>query len=228
LGLVRFLMASANIPFAMALGIAVLFVLLQVSGLLGLLAGGEGDHGHDVHHEAGPSWATGAFGPLGAGKLPLSLIGQTFLAVFAASGLALNAGYVDAPGGVPLVSLAWSLPSSLLLAYKATALLARLLGPVFAPRQQEATSRDELVGAIGVVISSAVDEQFGEIRVRDKSGHDLRVVCRLAPSARDAPSRAKSVIHSASVVVVECERGELLVEPFEDEEDMGETKGRPS
>ncbi|MBK8253377.1 MAG: DUF1449 family protein [Polyangiaceae bacterium] len=43
------LLTWANVPFVVALGVAVSFVLLQVSGLLGLLAG---DHGGDGDHEA--------------------------------------------------------------------------------------------------------------------------------------------------------------------------------
>lgn len=46
------LLAWANVPFVMALGIAVLFGILQATGLLGLLAGG-GDHDADADHDGG-------------------------------------------------------------------------------------------------------------------------------------------------------------------------------
>jgi membrane protein implicated in regulation of membrane protease activity len=259
LGLVRFLVSSGNVPFAIALGIAFLFVLLQVSGVLGLIAGGgeghDADHGdaggdahdaggehdadadadgdndadHDADHDEGRSWTSAALGPLGVGKLPFSLIWQTYLVVFAAAGLALNARYFEVAGGAPLVSLAWSVPASLLSGYVAVALLARLLGPVFAPKEQEATSRAELVGQIGVVISSNVDAEFGEIRIRDKTGHDLRVVCKLAPPGRGAkgkPART-TVRENQSVVVVEYEGGELFVAPFEEEEEGAVLEGAP-
>jgi membrane protein implicated in regulation of membrane protease activity len=267
-GLIRFLVASANMPFAIALGIAVVFVLLQVSGVMGLIAGGgDGDghdaeggaDGHDAHdvdggdahdadagdahddaggehdadhdadhdqehdhdqdhdQEQGRSWAATALGPLGFGKLPFSLIWQTFAVVFAAAGFALNARYIEQTGGPPLVTLAWTLPASFLSGYLAVALTARILGPVFAPKRQEATSRAELVGQIGVVISTRVDEEFGEVRIRDKTGHDLRVVCKLAKG-----SKARVAEHQ-SVVVVECDGGELLVAPF-DEDNEGESE----
>src|SRR5262249_44809754 len=50
------LLAWANVPFTVALGVAIGFALLQMTGLLGLLAGG-GDHdgdadgGHEADHE---------------------------------------------------------------------------------------------------------------------------------------------------------------------------------
>jgi hypothetical protein len=50
------------------------------------------------------------------------------------------------------------------------------------------------VGAIGVVISSRVTGEFGEVRVRDKSGHDVRMVVKLAPRSRDLEEREEAVI----------------------------------
>jgi membrane protein implicated in regulation of membrane protease activity len=219
LGLVGFLVSSGNIPFAVALGIALLFALLQASGVLALLAAGGEGHGADQHVDAGDHGH--AHDRLGLGKLPFSLLWQTFLVVFGAAGLALNARYFDVPGGAPLVALAWTVPLSILAAYLAVALLARLLGPVFAPREQEATSRGELVGQVGVVISSKLDEEFGEIRIRDKTGHDLRVVCRLVPPSPsctrpDGSADRTTVSENESVVVVESEGGELFVAPFEE------------
>ena len=55
--MVGFLIAWANAPFAVAAGVALLFTLLQVTGVLGLIAGG-GDHdgdaeGGDAHDASG-------------------------------------------------------------------------------------------------------------------------------------------------------------------------------
>jgi hypothetical protein len=86
-----------------------------------------------------------------------------------------------------------------------------VLGPILSSKGQEATSRAQLVGQIGVVISSRVDRDFGEVRIRDRSGHDLRVVCKLAKEARAVP------VERQSVVVVDCdEKGELTVELLEE------------
>jgi hypothetical protein len=54
------------------------------------------------------------------------------------------------------------------------------------------------------VISTRVDLDFGEVKFRDKTGHDLRVVCKLAPGHE--PARLGD-----SVVVLEHENGTLYV-----------------
>lgn len=226
MSIVRFLIAWPNAPFTIALGIAAVFALLQISGVLGLLAGGHGDHDHDVDHDhdhdvdhdhdhdAGVGDAI--FSAFGVGKIPFALIWQTWAIVFAVTGLALNARWLGTEGPPPL-TLLWTLPSGLLLGAAAVALVARLLGPVFATKPHEATSRRELVGLSGVVISSKVTDDFGEVRVRDKSGLDLRVICRLAPGS--APPKE----HDPVVIVdVEEESGSLLVAPIEGDGDEGE------
>jgi hypothetical protein len=239
--LFRFLVAWANVPFAIAAGVAAVFALLQVTGVLGLIAGGgDGDHDvdadadHDVDHDAdadhdaeaggahanhGKSFALAALAPLGLGKIPLSVMWQTFCIAFALAGFALNARYLGGDAGVPPVhSLAWTMPVSLLAGAFCVAGFARVLGPVLSSKEQEATSRAQLVGQIGVVISSRVDRDFGEVRIRDKTGHDIRVVCKLAQGAKRAPTERQNVV----VVDYEPDRGELLVEPLE-EGDLGET-----
>lgn len=248
-----FLIAWANAPFAIAAGIAVFFALLQVTGLLGVIAGGgaeaehdvdvdhdvdadvdadvdhdvdhDADADHDAQHEHGGSAdrsiGAAALAPLGFGKIPFSIIWQTYAIAFAVAGFALNLRYMGADDGVPLASLAWTLPASLAFGYVAVAIVARLLAPVLSSSGQEATSRAQLVGQIGVVISSKVDEEFGEVRIRDKTGHDLRVICKLNKGGKRLPAE------NESVVVVDYERGDLLVEPLEaDDEDESGGKGR--
>ena len=119
--------------------------------------------------------------------------------------------FFAAPENVPLVG---GLCVALLFCVgAAVARLARRLGRALAPSEDEATSRAELVGQVGVVISSRVDEAFGEIRIRDKTGHDLRLVCRLTSAGTEG--RQIRVMEKDSVVVVDCERGELVVAPFD-------------
>jgi hypothetical protein len=71
---------------------------------------------------------------------------------------------------------------------------------------------------MGVVISTKVDAEFGEVRIRDKSGHDLRVVCKLAPGAKSTPREHQNVV----VVDYSEAKGELFVEPLDLEEELGE------
>jgi hypothetical protein len=211
--LLRFLIAWANVPFTVAGAIAVVFSLLQLTGVLGLLAGdgddadGDGDADHDA--DADPTHAgffDALFAGLGVGRVPFSLIWQSYAIVFAITGLALNVRFLG--GEPPLFTLLWTLPAGLVSGYAVVALLSRTLAPVLATTTHEATSRDELVGLSGVVISSKVDGDFGEVRIRDKSGHDLRVICRLAPGATEIPERTR-------VVVVDVDDGRPLVAPLD-------------
>jgi hypothetical protein len=129
-----FLISWGNAPFAIAIGVVGTFVLLQATGVLGLLAGGGGDGGegehdvgagnidHDVDAAAhqgegeddrdagahGRSFAAAILAPLGFGTIPFSVIWETFALVFAAVGVALNLRYLDYVGGPPLYTLAWT------------------------------------------------------------------------------------------------------------------------
>ncbi|AKF11370.1 hypothetical protein DB32_008519 [Sandaracinus amylolyticus] len=211
----------ANVPFTVAGGATLLFALVQASGVLGLLgsdddgdadtdADGDGDaDGHEA--DAGHGSALEALlGPLAIGRVPLTLTVESAGLAFAIAGLVINSAYLSDPAGPPLVSLAWTLPSALLVGYGAAALVARVLAPIIDDRAQAATSRRELVGTIGVVISSRVSEEFGEVRLRDRSGHDVRVVCRVAPGTRELAERDEAV-------VVECsEDGTLFVAAFDE------------
>jgi membrane protein implicated in regulation of membrane protease activity len=228
-----FFINPANAPFAVALGVVAVFTLLSATGLLGIIAGGgesdhdidadadadvdadadaDADHDADAHDGDGHdrSLAATLLTPLGFGTLPLSLIWQTFGLAFAAAGLTMNFHYLGTEGGPPLHTFAWTLPGGFVAGCVAVAAVNRLLAPVLSSKGQEATSRSQLVGQIGVVISSKVDRDFGEVRIRDKSGHDVRVVCRLATTATTSPKETQSV------VVVDCdENGGLLVEPLD-------------
>jgi membrane protein implicated in regulation of membrane protease activity len=237
-----FLLAWANAPFAVAAGIAAVFALLQMTGILGVVAGGgeggadadhdldhdldqdvdhdadgDGDGEHEGDHDAEDghdrTWASAALAPLGFGKIPFTMIWQTFALVFAATGFALNLRYFDL-GGPPVHTLAWTLPASFLGGYLGVALVARILGPVLSSTEQEATSRAQLIGQTGIVISTKVDAEFGEVRIRDKSGHELQVICKLAPGAKGIPLEQQSVL----VVDYTEDKGELLVEPLDFEE----------
>ncbi len=235
----------ANVPYLVALGVAVLFALLQASGLLGLLAGGDqdgdadheadvdghagdadvdgdadADADHDVDHEGdadhdGPEGnpVHAVFADLGVGRVPMSILWQTFAASFGFAGLALNILFKPKDTGALTGSLAWTLPISLVFAYLLTRTLSRSLARVLSDPKQEATSRKQLVGHTGIVISSKVSEEFGEIRINDKTGHVLRVICRVREGERP-------IVEGREVVIVEHDaaRDWLLVAPLEDDD----------
>ncbi len=206
---VQFLTAWANAPFTIAFGVAASVALLQASGALSLLADDadndvDGDVDHDVEADADgdadadhdadePSYLE----LLGVGRIPFALVWQTGAIAFAITGLALNARYFGG-GEPPPITLLWTMPSSIVAALGSIAGAARLLGPLFTPR--EATSRHALVGRAGVVISSRVTNEFGEVRLNDDHGHQVRLICRLAEGVE--PPR-----EGAQVVVVEVEDG---------------------
>ncbi|MDQ3035203.1 MAG: DUF1449 family protein [Myxococcota bacterium] len=221
------LAAWPNVPFTIVGAATLAFALLQASGALGLLGGGDADADVDADVDADadadvdadgdadanggaahPSVSAALLAPLAIGRVPLTLTAEIAGLSFAVTGLALNAPFFSDPSGAPLISLAWTLPASALIGYAAAALAARVLAPIVDDRPHAATSRRELVGTIGVVISSRVSDAFGEIRVRDRSGHDVRVVCRLAPECREIAE------HEEAVVVDLDERGTLFVAPF--------------
>jgi membrane protein implicated in regulation of membrane protease activity len=236
------LLVWANVPYLVALGIAVLFALLQASGLLGLLAGGDqdadadheadvdadadadadtdadADGDHDAEHEGDADHAHEGspvhafFVDLGVGRVPMSILWQTFAASFGFAGLALNILFRPKDSGALPSSLAWTLPISLVFGYLITRTLSRTLARVLADPKQEATSRKQLVGHTGVVISSKVSPEFGEVRVHDKTGHVLRIICRMREGERP-------ILEGREVVIVEHDaaRDWLLVAPLDDD-----------
>lgn len=225
----------ASVPFLVAQGVAAGFAALQASGVFGLLAGGdhEGDADADTDAEAdadtdadadadtdaeaeGDGDADHASAPgfnvwadLGVGRVPLSIVWQTAAFSFGATGMAIHAVVVSQHGALPLSTLAASAPIAMLSAWAITRKVTALVGRVVSNPDQEATTRAGLVGATGVVISSRVDANFGEVRILDRSGHMLRVVCTVSEGEAPVPERSE-------VVVVEHDRARdrLVVAPL--------------
>lgn len=250
------LLAWANAPFTVALGVAIVFALLQMTGLLGLLAGGgdhDGDHDVDADHDIDadadadadadhdadgdadndhdadgdhdadqPGLGQQLLAGLGVGKVPLSIIWQTYAVAFGFTGIAANTVYLGHAGALPPGNLAWTLPLAVAFGYATTRLLSRTLGRILADPKQEATSRKQLVGHTGVVISTKIDGEFGEVRLRDKTGHVVRIICRTRDADRVIPE-------GREVVIVDYDRDadRLYVAPMdEDDEAPGRRSNR--
>lgn len=206
----QFLTAWANAPFTVAFGIATGVALLQATGAMSLLVG---DHEADADADADVDQDVEADGDdgdgehsflehLGVGRIPFSMIWQTGAIAFAITGWALNARWFQGGEPPPLTTLLWTIPTGLVAALASIAGAARILSPLFSP--PEATSRTALIGREGVVISSRVTPEFGEVRIRDDHGHDLRLICALAPGA-------PPIAEGGHVVVVDVEDGKPLV-----------------
>jgi membrane protein implicated in regulation of membrane protease activity len=235
------LLAWANVPFTAVLCIAVMFALIQMSGVLGLLAGGDhdGDADHDVdaHHDVDAGHDTDADGDaghdadhdhdhdsdqengssagllagLGVGKVPLSIIWQTYAVAFGLAGIIGNTIYLGYARSLPPYTLAWTLPLALVFGYLVTRRLGRVLARVAADPRHEATTRKELVGHTGVVISSKISSEFGEVRLMDKTGHTLRIICRTRDSEPTIPEGREVVI-----VEYDKEGNHLFVAPLDE------------
>ena len=229
------LLAWANVPFTAVLAIAVLFALIQMSGLLGLLAGGDhdadaahdhdvdadadhdldhdadADHDHDADQENEQSAGQGLLVGLGVGKVPLSIIWQTYAVAFGLVGIIGNTIYLSYARALPPYTLVWTVPIGLVLGYIVTRRLGRVLARVASDPRHEATTRTELVGHTGVVISSKISSEFGEVRLMDKTGHVLRIICR----TRDGEP---TIAEGREVVIVEHEKDgdHLFVAPFDE------------
>jgi membrane protein implicated in regulation of membrane protease activity len=179
-------LAWANVPFLSVLAIAVLFAALQATGIIGVLAGGDhdGDHDADADSDADADGDSDAdaehegfsvAGLLGVGRVPLTFVMQSFAITLGITGLSahmLAYGFVAPPAR----ALLWSLPVSLTVAFTLTSLVARAAAKIFSSEGQEASRRAQLVGSSGVVISSKVDREFGEVRLSAPGGVTIRVI----------------------------------------------------
>lgn len=229
----QFLVAWPNAPFTFAVCATVLFALIQVSGVLSVLSGGgdvdadadvdadvdadadadvdadadadgdgEDSDGDDGESESG--WIAKLGAPLGVGRIPITLIGQVFMVAFGVTGLVMNTYFVEA-SEIPWMSLLWTLPGATTIAYGVQSATARVLAPLVDDRPAAATKRNELVGSIATVISRSVTEDFGEVRIRDRSGHDVRLVVKLSRGG-------SSLREGQEAVVVDVDaKGTLLV-----------------
>lgn len=242
----------ANLPYISVFTIAVIFAILQMTGILGLLAGDsdhdadhdadvdadhdvdvDGDHDvdadadadadadHDADNDADHE-DSGLGGKilldLGAGRIPFSTLWQAFAMTFGLAGLALNF-LVLAPRNALITStLAFTIPGSLFIAYLVTRTLTRVLGKALAGEHEEATGRKDLVGSTGTVISSQVTSEFGEIRVTDRAGRFMHVICRIRED--EAPiAMGKEIV----IVDYDAKTGHIFVSPL----DMDLSPGKP-
>lgn len=199
---------------------------------------GDGDADHDADaDDAGESWALKLGSAFGMGRLPMTLLAQVFLVVLGVSGLLMNLPFVSS-GVIPFWTLLYTLPASALCALGADAAMSRVLAPIVDDKAQAATKRSALVGSIATVISRKVTEEFGEVRIRDKSGHDVRVVVKLA---KDGGRTAASLLEGQEVLVVDVdERGTPLVSaldlvaarvdatPYDDEREEAPSRAKKS
>jgi membrane protein implicated in regulation of membrane protease activity len=234
----------ANLPYISVFTIAILFALLQMTGVLGLLIGdsdhdadadadhdvdADADADHDVDADAdgdhdadqdadndADNEDSGSLGgrilvDLGVGRVPFSTVWQAFAITFGISGLAINS-LVLAPHGAAAapITLAYTIPLSLVAAYLITRTATRILGRVLGGEHEEASSLKDLVGSTGTVISSQITDEFGEIRVNDRAGRRMHLICRIRDAEKPIPSGREVVI-----VDYDAKTGHIFVSPLD-------------
>ncbi len=147
---------------------------------------------------------------MGVGTMPLSIVWQAFAVCFALGGITANAVYFSRAGALPTSALAISAPVALVFAYVATRLVSRLFSRLVPASGKTSTSRKDLVGKAGVVISSKVNAEFGEVRVTDATGIVHRVICRV-------PEGDDPIPEGREVVFIEYDRAKdmLFVAPLD-------------
>lgn len=174
------LLAPYNTPFAVALAVLALLVLVQLAGLGHLFPDADLhadlDLHADIHVDAdGLDFGGGLASLLGIGKLPLVVWLSFFLAAFALIGLSLQhlvAGLFGAPFGAAAASGA-----ALLVAVPVNALITDLVGRVWPRDETTAVPIEALLGKRGTIsIGTARRGSPARAAVRDHFGHTHHVM----------------------------------------------------
>lgn len=153
------------------------------------------DVDHDADHDADPGSALAILAFIGLGKAPLMVV---LLILFGAIGLlgwTLNGVVQSAFGVYPGLAFAAVLPVSIVAGGVISSRVARLIGRALPPISTTATRAQALVGKRGTVISPFVDEQYGQVHVRDSGGTLISV---FAVTRSEEPIRRGSEVVLAS------------------------------
>ena len=159
------------------------------------------DAGHDIHHDAGEhSLGHEAISVIGLGQVPVVLWFQILFLIWGLSGLLLS-------GLGELWSVLLALPLTLVL----TAVLSRLLYRIMPGRiETSLPSTEERRGMSGVVVTSKLDEQFGEIRLDTKQGPVYMNAYSPTPLSRDTRVVVMEIRADGTAVVTTEEELGLL------------------
>ena len=133
--------------------------------------------------------------------MPLSIVWQTLLTMFGITGM------VGASLKLPLYV---TIPVALVACFFLAAAVVRIIARLIPAASGVASARADLVGSMGVVISSKVTAEFGEARIKDSGGRVIRLVCY----THEAP-----IPEGAEVVVTgyDKDRDRLYVSAFNKE-----------
>jgi hypothetical protein len=204
LGFGAFLNHWWNLPFLVMLGLCGAFFLLQAIGLFGE----GGDHDADVDHDVDADADADAEGDaggmtagwhevlgfLGVGRVPFMVVWVTLFLFGGFTGIFLNRVlFVRADGNYRGWWLWPVCGAALAVGLVGVRSFSRLAARLVDVGGHGATTKQDLVGKIGVVASQVLDARHGELRVRDDRGNELLLHACL-PADEAALSRGSKVV----------------------------------
>lgn len=184
------------------------------------------DGDHDGHHDADHDQDVegdhgGLLALLGVGKVPLSIVLQTLFMMFGLVGVSATTLIAWMTGHLATSYLALSAPIALLGGLVLSMVTVRTVARVVPSVSGQAHTRRELVGQSGVVISSKVSAEFGEVRLQDPTGRTLRLICYTGAEEPLIPEGTEVVITDW-----DREHDRLYVTPMARLLDAGQSQGR--
>ncbi len=166
----------------------------------------DADHGDHEGESSGSGVLSLLLGMLGVGRVPMAIVWQTLFTMFGLTGVTVTTVAASLLGPPRPFFLAFSIPISLVVGSVLSASTVRGVARLVPSSSGDATRKRDLVGCTGVVISSRVDREFGEVRLKDPLGRTLRLICHTLPGEPALPE-------GTEIVVVDYERtqGHLFV-----------------
>lgn len=198
------LLADYNLPFAVALGLMVLFFLFQLVGLGDFDFDADIDVDADAGMDADPTSA--GFGGailtlLGLGKVPLFVWLSVFLLLFALLGMSIQAFAIELTGGALYSLLAAVFAGG--AALPATAAIVRPIGRLLPKDETSAVGLDSLVGRRAKIHGGkATAGNPARAQVRDIHGHAHYVMVE--------PHEAGSEMHDGDEVLLVRREGQAF------------------
>jgi hypothetical protein len=157
----------------------------------------DADHDADVDHEVGGGGALGwhaALSFFGVGRVPLMVVWVTFCIFAGFTGVFVNSSiFVHHAGDYPAWGFGASSAASLGVGLVAVRLFSRAAARFVDVGGHGATKKHELSGKSGIVASRQLDQEFGEVRVKDARGNELLLHGRLHGAER-ALERGEKVV----------------------------------
>lgn len=155
--------------------------------------GGETDGVHDADAGGMLGWHT-ALSYFGVGRVPLMVVWVTFFIFAGFAGIFVNSSiFVRHAGEFPTWGFVASSGTSLAIGLAAVRFFSRAAARFVDVGGRGSTRKHELAGKRGVVASVKLDQQFGEVRVRDARGNELLLHGRLQEDGR-ALARGEKVV----------------------------------